>query len=390
MNKQKIIIFDFPGHPFQFELSQRLSREGSYEVYHLYNPKQIGPKSKFENTKNLTIVDVPKSFSRNFYKRFFDEIAYSLILCRSINKISPKTIISSNTPIIPQFFLFLFCKIKKIKFVFWLQDIISIAAGEILKKQKNIFQKLVFSIFFKMEFFVLKNCNHVITISEDFDKILLNNRIAKHKITCIPNWSPLSDIPVHNKSNSFSVKNNIDQSFNILYSGTLGFKHNPEVLLSLSNYLKLNKLDAKILIVSEGEVVDYLKDKVKENSLTNILFFPFQDFSDFPKVLATADISLVMLEKNAGQFSVPSKLLSILCSKRIPLVFVDKSNLSARIVSENNCGFAVNNINELNDTISKIINDPDEFEYIAENARNYAEENFDIDRIAQKFLSIID
>ncbi len=388
-NKQKVLLFDFPGHPFQYELSEKLSTYGDYKVFHLYNAKQVGPKSSFKKKEGLDVIQVNKNFSKNFYKRFFDEMIYSFMLCYNVLKIKPNTIISSNCPLIPQLFIFLTSRILNIKFIFWLQDIISIAAKEILKKEKNFLQKFVSYIFFRIEFFVLKKSEHIVTISEDFDTILINNGVSQSKITCIPNWAPLDDIPLHDKSNSFSKKHNLDQSFNILYSGTLGFKHNPDVILKLSKFLIQNKIGAKIIIVSEGEVVDFLKHEAKKNSLQNILFLPFQDFSLFPQVLATADISLVMLEKSAGQFSVPSKLLSILCSGRIPLVFVSKSNLSSRIVLNNKCGLSVDSQGDLNNSIKDIHNNIQDFEFMSKNARLYAENNFNIDKISKKFSLLI-
>tara|TARA_Y100001970_G_C14140141_1_gene806610 strand:+ start:247 stop:1422 length:1176 start_codon:yes stop_codon:yes gene_type:complete len=389
IQKSKIAIFDFPGHPFQYQLASYLSLNYENKIFHIHNPKQLGPKSFFESNRNLEIIKVSKNFSKNFYKRFLDEIVYSFQICYTILKIKPNVIISSNSPLIPQLFLFILCKMLGIKFIFWLQDIISIAAKEILSKNRNFFKNLVFNFFSKIEFFILKNSYHVVTISEDFDKILISNNVKNEKITCIPNWSPLEDIPMLDKSNSFSIKNNLQDSFNILYSGTLGFKHNPDIILNLSKFLIDNKKDAKIIIVSEGHVVDYIKSESKKNKLNNIIFLPFQDFNIFPEVLASADVSLVMLEKSAGQFSVPSKLLSILCSGRIPILHVSKNNLSSRIVINNNCGFSLDNQSELNNRILDIYQNKDQYSQIALNARKYAEENFDIKIISKKFLDII-
>ena len=385
----KVIVFDFPGHPFQYDLSEKLSSDQGFKVFHLYNAKQVGPKSSFKGKKGLEIIQVNKSFSKNFYKRFVDEILYSFILCYQIVKIRPNTLISSNCPLIPQLFAFILCKTLKINFIFWLQDIISIAAKEILKKQKNPLMGIVSKIFFKIEFFILRNSKHIVTISEDFDDVLIQHNVDKSKISCIPNWSPINEIPLLNKKNSFSKKYNLDKSFNILYSGTLGFKHNPNVLIELSKFLEKKNFNTKIVIVSEGEVVSYLKRESEKQSLNNFLFLPFQDFNLFPQVLASADISLVMLEKSAGQFSVPSKLLSILCSGRIPIVFVSKKNLTSRIVSRNNCGISVESQEDLNNAVSDVYNNFSKYEKMSANARIYAEKNFNIDNIVNKFQKII-
>ena len=96
-----------------------------------------------------------------------------------------------------------------------------------------------------------------------------------------------------------------------------------------------------------------------------------------------------MLEDEAGEFCVPSKLLSILCSKRIPIVYVPKNNLSAKIVTDNKCGFNVSSEKELFNQITEIYLNKSKYNYIQENARKYAEENFRIDEITEKFNKIL-
>tara|TARA_Y100000741_G_scaffold336742_1_gene295563 strand:+ start:76 stop:1260 length:1185 start_codon:yes stop_codon:yes gene_type:complete len=389
MNKKKpIVVFDFPGHPFQYDLSKKLSIIQDNPVIHIYNPSQLGPKTFFEDSENFEVMKIDKTLSRNHYKRLLDEFIFAFLLVKKINKINPSLLICSNNPLIPQLFIYYFCKIKKIKFVFWLQDIISIAAENILKKQKNFFANIVSNFFKKIEFYILENSDHIVTISPDFDTIL-DEKISNNKITCIPNWAPINDIPIMDKKNNFSVSNKLTDKFNILYSGTLGFKHNPDVLIGLAHFIKNKNLNINLVIVSEGPVVDYLKSETKNLNLDSIIFLPFQDFQIFPEVLASADISLVLLEKEAGEFSVPSKLLSILCSGKIPIVFVPESNLSAKIVSRNNCGYNVNSSEDLYDTVLQIYNNPDKSLEIGLNARSYAEKNFNIDDISSKFLNII-
>ncbi len=384
-----IAILDFPGHPFQFELSQHLAKVSGHKVSHFYNPKQLGPKSFFKNEKNLKVVQVPKKFSKNNFVRLFDEIIYGVLIVSSLIKYKPKYIISSNMPLIPQFFILCFSKAYNVKFVFWLQDIISIAAKSILKKQNNILSNIVGKFFHFLEFYILKRSNHIITISNDFNDILIDKGIPSHKISCIPNWAPLDDMPIISKNNDFAKKHNLNNTYNILYSGTLGFKHNPDVLLNLSRFLIKKKIDANILIVSEGAAVEYLKEQSAKFNISNISFLPFQDFKIFPQVLATADLSLVMLEDDAGQFSVPSKLLSILCSKRIPICYVPSENLASKIVIDNDCGFHVKNQDDLNNTVEKVFSNKDKYLYKSHNARKYAEQNFNISLISEKVLRIL-
>ena len=359
-----------------------------FNIVHIYNPKQLGPKSSFIENKNLIIEEIPKSFSKNNFVRLKDEMIFSFLAIKKLLRIKDiHIIVSSNMPLIPQLIIFIYTRIMRINFIFWLQDIISIAAKNIFKRQNNRLGIIVSFFFNFIEFLILRNSDHIVTITEDFNKILIDNGVEDNKITCIPNWAPIKKIPVLPKNNSFSAKYNLENTFNIVYSGTLGFKHNPEIIRNLSNFLNKNNLtNAKIIMISEGPAIEYLKEN--NHNLTNIIFLPFQDFEIFPEVLASADISLVLLEKDCGVFSVPSKFLSILCSKRIPVVYVPNDNLTAKITIKNKCGFSVNSDQELFNVIKEVYNNPSQFSFLSKNARKYAEEHFSIDSIANRFIYI--
>jgi glycosyltransferase involved in cell wall biosynthesis len=126
-----------------------------------------------------------------------------------------------------------------------------------------------------------------------------------------------------------------------------------------------------------------------EHELENILFLPFQRFEIFSKVLSSSDCNIVMLEDDSSEFCVPSKFLSILCSKRIPIVYVKDNNLIVRIIKEYHCGIHVKNQTELNQAIEDIYLKKINTELLSSNARNYAEKYFNIEKIYEDFSTII-
>lgn len=385
---KKIVFFDFPGHSFVHDLSKSLSKKKKYNVYHLYNPKQLGPKSNFKDRISEKIIPIKKNFSRNFYIRFFDESIYSFQCIYKIIKINPDILIASSMPLIPLYFLSLLKKFMRYKIIFWMQDIQSVAIDKILTRKKNRHVQLVSRLFYFLENSIIQLSDSVIFITEDFKKYF-NSKILEKNIYIINNWGSLENIKPQEKLNSFSKENKIAESFNVLYSGTLGYKHNPDVLINLSIFLQEKGLKAKILIVSEGPVVEYLKSEAKKLNIKNILFFPFQKFDDFSKVLASAEVSLVLLEKDSSDFCVPSKFLSILCAKRIPVVNTNRTNLVSKIIIENKCGLIADNQSDLNNQLEELIKNYENFNHFAENGYNYACKNFNINDITDKFEKII-
>lgn len=381
---KKIVINDYAGHPFQLDLSVKLSELG-YEVYHLYSSSSGGPKAGFSLQKeNLKIIDINigKVEKLNFFKRFRQEYEYGVKLVNIVKTINPDVIISANTPIFAQQKISKWAKRNKVKFVFWLQDIISIAAISLLSKKIPVFGQLIGRFFKVIEKGNLRRSDAIVCICDDFQSILQEWEIQTNS-SVIPNWAPIDKIPELPKDNSWSKQFGFDNKFIVLYSGTMGMKHNPQIITKAAKKLKEHK-DVHFVVVSEGEGADYISNFSKEEDV-NISVIPFQDFNDLPKVLASADILLTVLEKDAGVFSVPSKVWSYYCSSRASFLCVPKSNLSAKITQSNKAGIVIENYNDFAEKILYYKENSMELNKMGENGRAYAEKNFNIDTIANSF-----
>ena len=70
----------------------------------------------------------------------------------------------------------------------------------------------------------------------------------------------------------------------------------------------------RIVVVSEGLGAKFLKKKREEFKLDNLIILDFQPFESVPEVMGTADILIAILDKDAGVFSVPSKVLTYHCA----------------------------------------------------------------------------
>jgi glycosyltransferase involved in cell wall biosynthesis len=102
-------------------------------------------------------------------------------------------------------------------------------------------------------------------------------------------------------------------------------------------------------------------------------------------------VLVVILEPDAGVFSVPSKVLSYHCAGRPMLASIPADNLAARIVRDRTSGLVV----RPNDRVAWIasadalVDDRELRDRLAANARRYAEATFDIDAIADRFEDVL-
>jgi glycosyltransferase involved in cell wall biosynthesis len=339
---------------------------------------------------DVEVADVEKS---NFIKRKFQESNYGKKVVQLLKQIQPDVVISANTPIDAQKRIVKFCNQEDISFIFWLQDIISIAAQSILKKKLGFIGSLIGRYYQMIEKKLLKRSDHIIAIAESFEETIMDWSVQKDKVTVIPNWAPIEEMPMLSKDNDFSQKQGINDKFTVLYSGTMGMKHNPNIIADAAEELKENS-EVMFVVISEGDGIEHLKEKKNELGLDNLKLLPFQPFDQFPKVLASADCILTLLEKDAGEFSVPSKVWSSYCAGRPSLLVVPEENLTAKITESISAGIVIDNTGQesskkLADTILKLEKSPQKRQLMGENARAYAEEHFYIESIAQKFENII-
>jgi glycosyltransferase involved in cell wall biosynthesis len=105
-----------------------------------------------------------------------------------------------------------------------------------------------------------------------------------------------------------------------------------------------------------------------------------------PDVLAAGDVLVAILEPDAGTFSVPSKILSYLCAGRPLLLGVPESNLAARTVLDSNTGLVAEpDERRFIEAAERLFVDDAERDAMAARARIFAERNFEIGPIADRF-----
>mgnify|MGYP002876854339 CR=1 FL=1 len=392
-NSKKIVINDYCGHPFQIDLSKELARR-SYKVLHLYTSASGGPKSipNVNEYSDLIIKDIviPEISKQNFFRRWWQERLYGVRVVEELKKFSPDIMISANTPLSALRLIKSFSESNDIKFVFWLQDIISVAVNSILGKRFGILGKIIGYVFKKIEYNILSNSDKIITIADEFIETIELWGIDTKKAITIPNWAPIEQMPIISKENTFSRKYGIENKFVIMYSGTLGLKHNPYLISQTAKRLLTNN-EIIFVVITDGIGREILEKEKKQKDLKNLLLLNFQPPEEFSNVLAASDILLTILEKEAGIYSVPSKVWSGYCAGKPSLLIMPHENLAAKRTIEVNAGFVIANddADNLDKKILELKNNPKLCQSLGANGRMFAEKNFKISTIGNKFDDII-
>lgn len=174
----RILVHDYCGHPFGVQLSRQLAKRG-YQVLHIYSSSFQTPKGTLikqdldPDSFNVQGISLGGEFHKyNLFKRQRQEIEYGRLLAEKVLAFGPDAVISANTPLDAQKALLQACKNSQIRFIFWLQDIISVAISRILRKRFLGLGALIGTYYKRLERKLLHQSNYIVAITEDFRPIL--------------------------------------------------------------------------------------------------------------------------------------------------------------------------------------------------------------------------
>lgn len=392
----RILLHDYGGYAFITQLSRELARRG-HEISHAFSASVQTPQGLLErlsddpDTLTFTPIRLTTPINKySFYRRWMQEREHSSVLLQHAREFMPDVILSADTPSQIQYALSRYCRKSKASLVTWLQDFYGLAASKILARKIPVLGKLVGQYFIALDRTAFTHSAAMISISDELLVEAQRYRAVPSRATVIPNWAPLSEIPVLPKNNAWARQHGLHDKFCFMYTGTLAMKHNPRLLLDLA--LRFREDDrVRIVVVSEGRSVDWLNCQAADAGLSNLITLPFQPFSELPQVLAAADIQICVLEPEASRFSVPSKVLTYLCAGRSILAAIPSGNLAAKTVLQACAGIVVDpedNTRFVAAAQALMSSEQQRYE-MGLAGRAYAERTFDIAKITDQFEDII-
>jgi glycosyltransferase involved in cell wall biosynthesis len=330
-------------------------------------------------------------YKYSFRRRRNMEVRYGKAVAKFITGWKPDAVLSGNTPTETQEPISRAATAGDGRFYYWVQDFYSLAVDRILRRKIPVAGAWIGAWYRHLDRRQFARSSQIIAITGDFSPILSREfGVEASRISVVPNWALIEDIPCLPKDNHWSRLHSLHDKFVYLYSGTIGMKHNPALLLELARRHTENP-DVRVVIVSEGIGADWLRKEAASANLANLLILPYQPFADLPSVLATGDVLTGILEEEAGTFSVPSKTLSYLCAGRPLLLAIPLDNLAARITRDHKAGLTVapGDMDGFLAAASELHSSPGLRAKLGRNARAYAEETFPIEKTAAIFDKIL-
>jgi colanic acid biosynthesis glycosyl transferase WcaI len=175
----------------------------------------------------------------------------------------------------------------------------------------------------RLEAFALNRADAVVVLSEEM----------KHQIQRLDVTSPIVVLPIWVDTNLIHpLPDDPTRPPTILYSGNLGLKQGLPLVLDLAERIAKARADVRVLVRGTGNQADRLMAEVRARRLTNVTFaLPKNKLNEG---LAQGDLHLVPQDPKAADFSVPSKLYTILAAGRPALATARVGSALFRLAKE--------------------------------------------------------
>ena len=211
--------------------------------------------------------------------------------------------------------------------------------------------------------------------------------LDRNKIAVIPNWGPIAEIAPLDRNTDWARQQALQPGARFVYTGTLAAKHNPALLAALADALGAQE---ELVLVASGSGADQLAARKTATRLHRLRPLGLQPIEALGQVLASADVLLAMIERDAGDFSVPSKILSYLCAGRPIVLAAPQDNLAAQIVKISGAGTVVEpeDIAGFVRAALAFRDAPKAAQRAGASGRAYAEAQFDLQAITDRFEAV--
>ncbi|GAB2974133.1 glycosyltransferase family 4 protein [Nocardioides montaniterrae] len=390
----RILVHDHSGHPFQAELSRELARRG-HIVTHSYVAGYVSGKGKLAAEPGETITfegiggEAPIDNMR-MRERLVREVKRGFELVAHVRRVDPDITMLSNVQIPTLVIFSLAMIVLRRPWVLWHQDVYAVAVRSLTGTKLPKRFAVVAAAFEVAERFCSRRAKAIVVIAPSFVPVHEKWGTAD-KTTVIPNWAPLDEIFPVERKNDWATENDLDATPTLLYSGTLGLKHNPRLLVRLTRRVLDRGQDVRLVVVNSGPAIDVIRDEADQLGVP-VTLLPFQPYERLPEVLGAGDVLLVLLDKEAGAFSVPSKTLSYLCSGRPVLGMLPAENLAADLIARADGRVVEPEEHDLEAAavwVAGVLADDERRRQIGQSSRSLAEEEFALPRCADRFEQLL-
>jgi len=221
----------------------------------------------------------------------------------------------------------------------------------------------------------------------------IKKRAGKHKrIMLIPNGCDLEMFKPDLREN-FTLPGIKKNDKVAVFTGAHGIANGLDAVLDAGKELKqMNRNDIKLVFIGDGKMKPHLIDRAQKEGLDNCIFYDPMPKKELSKIVASADIGLMILADIPAFYygTSPNKFFDYI-SSGLP-VLNNYPGLLADMIIENDLGIVVppNDPKAFAEGLIKLADEDDGWKNRSNNIRKFAESHFSREKLSDEFVSFIE
>lgn len=344
-----------------------------YEKYNRINIKRIFSTKGSRDSKFERLMS---------YITFTISVLFNLLFKKNYDKI----LFVSNPPLVP-YIGYIIKKLRGKEYIYLVHDIYPDVAEKLGVIKKG---SIISNIMNYMNNKIYKNCEVIIALGKDMKKVIVNKGIDEEKIKIVTNWADSSINYEKKVHNSFYEKHNLNDKFNVLYTGNISKVHAIDTILNVAKLLKDSR-EIQFTFVGDGNRRAYIENLKKKENLRNIQLKDYMFGEEYNNLLNCADVFITTLQEGIEGLGVPSKTYTYMSVSKPLIAIMNKNSEIGSMVNENNLGkqFSFNEEEEIVKFIKNIKDDTELYDSISGNVREKFRSEYERKRVTKKFYNIV-
>lgn len=257
-------------------------------------------------------------------------------LTAALSAARPEVVLAMSPPITVGPVAAAVARMRRIPFVFNVQDIFPDVAVEL----GMLTDPRLIAAARRLELSVYRAADAVTVLSED----LKANVVAKlgdgagDSVHVIPNFVDTVRVTPSDPDNAYRAEHGLKGRQVVLYAGNVGHSQSLDLMVHAARELA-DDPSVAFVINGQGSARSALESAA--TGLANVTFVDYQPAERLAEVLAAGDVHVVPLRRGLAAASVPSKTYSILAAGRPFVASVDEGTEIARVAQASGGGIAV-------------------------------------------------
>ena len=264
----------------------------------------------------IKVYHIPLKKFKNTFLRLLSFIywhIFSILISFKLKKID--YVISPSPPLTIGLVSLIISFFKRSKCIYNVQEIYP----DLLIKQGSLKNKFLIYIFNILEKIVYNFSDAIVTIDPVFYSIIKKRIKNKSKLHLIENFVDTTIYNPDNCKKTPKLFNKSNDQIVFTYAGNIGVYQDWNPVIYAAK--KLKDLNIVFWIIGEGSKKDELIEKINQNSLDNILIFPYQSREVIPSIINNSDCHFISVNEKMHSFGFPSKVYTIMACKK-PLIVI--------------------------------------------------------------------